>query len=90
MVSRTRAVVPNCPNWSVPAQPNYGNLSLSNLGCAVNANLAAMVANSEDLVRGQDGGLTDSYTATRAVDSYRKSTPTGGQALSSANSKGNK
>ena len=90
VVSRTRATVPNCPNWSVPAQPNYGNLSMSNLGCAVNANLAAMVANSEDLVRGQEGGLADSYTATRAVDSYRKSTPTGGQTLSSANSKGNK
>ena len=25
IVSRTRASVPGCPNWSLPAQPNYNN-----------------------------------------------------------------
>ena len=55
VVSRTRATVPNCPNWSVPSQPNYNNRSMSNFGCAVNSNLAAMVANPEDLVHGDFG-----------------------------------
>jgi pilus assembly protein CpaD len=78
VVSRTRASVPGCPNWSVPSQPNLENASMSNLGCAVNANLAVMVANPEDLIHGQEGsGVGDTQTATKAVQSYRKATPTG-------------
>jgi pilus assembly protein CpaD len=50
VVSRTRASVPGCPNWSDPAQPNYQNRMMSNFGCGVNSNLAAMVANPTDLV----------------------------------------
>lgn len=78
VVSRTRASVPNCPNWSEPASPNYNNHSMSNLGCGVNSNLAAMVANPEDLVHGREGsGLGDTRTATKAVESYRSMKPTG-------------
>ena len=78
VVSRTRASVPNCPNWSEPAQPNYNNHSMSNFGCAVNANMAAMIANPEDLVHGREGsGLSDALTSTKAVDSYRAQKPTG-------------
>ena len=82
VVSRTRATVPNCPNWSVPAQPNPNNRTMSNFGCAVNSNLAAMVANPEDLVHGREGsGLGDAATASRAIQVYRKAEPTGSKGL---------
>lgn len=88
VVSRTRASVPNCPNWSEASQPNPANNSMSNFGCAVNANLAAMVANPEDLVHGREGsGLGDAETATKAVESYRKAAPTGTQGLKDINTK---
>lgn len=90
IVNRTRASVPNCPNWSRPSEQTLDNVQMSGLGCSVNSNLAAMVANSEDLVHGQEGGLTDNYTSSRAIDNYRKGTPAGGQSLSSMTSKGDK
>jgi len=91
VVSRTRASVPNCPNWSVPSQPNLENASMSNFGCSVNANLAAMVANPEDLVHGREGtGLGDARTATKAVESYRNATPTGTKGLQELNTKKDK
>ena len=47
-------------------------------GCAVNGNLAAMIANPEDLVHGREGsGLSDALTLTKAVESYRSMKPTG-------------
>lgn len=78
VVSRARASVPNCPDWSEKSQPNFANRSLSNFGCGVNGNLAAMVANPQDLIHGQDdSGVGDTRTATKAVESYRKAVPTG-------------
>lgn len=82
VVSRSRASVPNCPNWREPSQPNWGNHSMTNLGCGVNSNLAAMVANPEDLVHGREGsGVADANTAAKAVGTYRSATPTGTQGL---------
>ena len=37
VVSRTRASVPNCPNWRDQSRPNWGNHTMSNYGCGVNA-----------------------------------------------------
>jgi pilus assembly protein CpaD len=88
VVSRTRAEVPNCPNWSRPAQPNYHNRSMSNFGCAVNSNLAAMVANPEDLFHGQEvGATTDTITATKAVELYRSTAPSGSKGLQDVSTK---
>jgi pilus assembly protein CpaD len=82
VVSRTRASVPGCPNWSEASAPNYNNRMISNFGCAVNANLAAMVANPQDLVYGRDSsGVVDPTTATRAIDLYRTAPPTGKSGL---------
>ncbi|HEU5285352.1 MAG TPA: CpaD family pilus assembly protein, partial [Sphingomicrobium sp.] len=82
IVSRNRASVPYCPNWSVPAQPNHQNRTMSNFGCAVNSNLAAMVANPEDLVHGREGtGVGDSLTSSKAIGAYRKAEPTGSKGL---------
>lgn len=77
VVSRTRASVPGCPNWSEPSNPNYNNKLMSNYGCAVNANLAAMVANPADLVSGRESVAVDPATGTRAIQSYRAQRPTG-------------
>jgi pilus assembly protein CpaD len=72
IVSRTRATVPNCPNWSLPAQPNYNNRTMSNFGCGVNSNLAAMVANPEDLLHGREGSAAyDAATGAKAIRMYR-------------------
>ena len=72
IVSRTRAFVPNCPNWSVPSQPNPQNRMHSNYGCAVNTNIAAMVANPQDLVHGREGpAAIDAATGAKAITMYR-------------------
>jgi len=88
VVSRTKASVPNCPNWSVPSQPNLENATMSNFGCAVNGNLAAMIANPEDLVHGREGnGLSDATTASRAIGLYRTTPPTGTKGLQDISTK---
>lgn len=73
VVRRASASVPGCPDWSDKQETTgMGNTS-RNYGCAVNGNLAAMVANPEDLVRGQVGS-SDLRTATsdRAIKTYRE------------------
>lgn len=72
VVSRTEARVPNCPNWSRPSAPNFQNLTASNFGCGVNSNLAAMVADPNDLVHGRAAGAaSDGSTAAKAIRMYR-------------------
>ena len=89
IVSRTTASVPGCPNWDRASQPNYANRSMPSFGCAVNGNMAAMVADPQDLVWGREsGGVVDSVTATRAIQSYRKAAPTGEKGLIDVNTKG--
>lgn len=90
VVARTRATVPGCPNWSRAPQPNFGHQTSPNYGCAVNGNLAAMVANPQDLVFGREGsGVGDNRTLVKALESYRKAVPTGQQGLKDINTKGN-
>ena len=89
VVARRRATVPGCPNWSQISQPDWDNKMTSNYGCAVNANLAAMVANPADLIHGREGsGVNDPLTGAKAVNLYRSLTPTGGGNLQAVNSKG--
>jgi pilus assembly protein CpaD len=89
VVTRTTASVPGCPNWSKASTPNFDDASMSNFGCGVNSNLAAMVANPQDLVSGREGsGVGDTVTASKAVDQYRKAVPTGQQGLKDISTKG--
>ena len=91
VVSRTRASVPNCPNWSDKSQPNFANHSMSNFGCGVNANLAAMIADPNDLVWGREGsGIGNADTASRAIRTYRNAKPTGEGGLIDISTKGSK
>jgi pilus assembly protein CpaD len=90
VVSRTVASVPNCPNWEGRSAPNYNNKSMPGFGCAVNGNLAAMVANPEDLFHGREGStIIDTATASKAVDTYRSAKPTGAGGLQDISTKGN-
>lgn len=72
VVSRRRAEVPGCPNWSRPAAPDFGNRSMSNYGCAVNSNFAMQVANPQDLLYGREGSAAvDASTGAKAILMYR-------------------
>lgn len=76
VVSRSTASVPGCPNWSNRFEADLqGGLS-SEYGCAINGNLAAMVADPEDLVRGrQTHSILRGATASRAVKALTGSNP---------------
>ncbi|WP_010164619.1 CpaD family pilus assembly lipoprotein [Sphingomonas sp. PAMC 26617] len=79
VISRMTATVPGCPDFSRVRSPEFESNTSSNQGCAINSNIAAMVASPADLVRGQTGhAITDQATAGRAIDLYRKAAPTGG------------
>jgi pilus assembly protein CpaD len=87
VVSRSVASVPGCPDWSDKSETNLTNGTHSNFGCAINANLAAMVADPEHLIHGaSDGGTTPTLTATKAIESYRKAPPTGEGGLTKVSS----
>ena len=91
VVSRRRAEVPNCPNWSRPSAPDFANRSMSNFGCSVNSNIAMQVANPEDLLHGQNGGaVADAITGAKAVQFYRSAPPTGTKGLQDISTKGSK
>ncbi len=78
VVTRSRATVPGCPDWEGRAAYNYNNGTNDGFGCAVNGNLAAMVADPEHLIHGASGtGETVIMTSNKAIDSYRKQAPTG-------------
>jgi pilus assembly protein CpaD len=78
VVRRATASVPGCPDWSDKPETDQQMGASTNFGCGLNGNLAAMIANPEDLVRGQS---TDSdlrtATSNRAISTYREKVPTG-------------
>lgn len=83
VVSRSTATVPGCPDWSTTSDANPANATSSNYGCATNANMAAMIADPEHLLKGATGqGVTTVMSSTKAIDSYRETPPTGEQGLS--------
>ena len=89
VVSRMRAAVPRCPDWSRDSTNEFESNTSSNYGCAVNRNLAAMVANPADLVRGAPGTeTTDAAVSYKAIDTYRKKAPTGASGLAAASTGG--
>jgi pilus assembly protein CpaD len=89
VVARRRATVPGCPNWRQASQPDWNNKSMPSFGCGVNSNLAAMVADPEDLLHGREGASgTDARTATRAVEMYRTKPLSGAGELKDVSPKG--
>ena len=73
IVTRSVASVPGCPDWSDTSDANFANATSRNYGCATNSNVAAMIANPEDLVRGQESKGSPVITSSnRAIDAYRE------------------
>ncbi len=86
VITRSTASVPNCPNWDRKSDSNYANATAPGYGCATNGNLAAMVANPEDLIAGQAAtGETVVMSSNKAIETYRKKAPTGEGELKAAN-----
>lgn len=91
IVSRSEARVPGCPNWEDSREIGERISTASNYGCAVNSNIAQMVADPNDLVLGQTGsGSGNAATASKAIRFHRDSAPTGTQGLKSSVTKGGK
>ena len=81
VAARSTASVPGCPEWSDPGIDSPVRTG-TNYGCAMNSNLAAMIANPDDLIRGREGsGHGTAIIAGRAARVYRENRPTGQQPL---------
>jgi pilus assembly protein CpaD len=88
VVTRARASVPGCPDWSARNDFNPNNATTSNYGCAVNSNLAVMVADPEHLLKGAEGrGDTVVMSNSKAISAYREQKPTGSGAVKSVSTK---
>jgi len=89
VITRATASVPGCPEWSAKSDMNYKNATSPNFGCAVNSNIAAMVADPQDLLEGKKGsGETVIATSNKAISTYREMEPTGKGGLMDANAGG--
>jgi pilus assembly protein CpaD len=90
VITRSSAHVPGCPDWSAKSDMNFNNATSPGYGCSVNGNMAAMVANPEDLISGQKGtGETVVMTSSKAISSYREQAPTGEAGVSQTGTGGN-
>lgn len=74
VVTRSKASVPSCPDWRTTSDSNFNTSNHSNYGCSINSNLAAMVADPEDLVRGRKNGALDNNSGKAAINAYRAKT----------------
>lgn len=75
VVTNDLAYVPGCPDWKNTLEGEHESQS-SNYGCATNGNLAAMIADPADLMRGRVDGGGDAELAYRAIKAWREVAPT--------------
>ncbi|VAW00369.1 Flp pilus assembly protein CpaD [hydrothermal vent metagenome] len=71
VVSRSTAEVPGCPDWSNRSHTDFQGRTSANYGCGINSTMAAMIADPEDLVRGQHADGEDQRQASKAIRAYR-------------------
>jgi pilus assembly protein CpaD len=91
VISRSRAYVPGCPDWSDKYSETLNNGTSPGFGCATNGNLAAMIADPQHLLHGAAGtGDTVIMSSTKAIETYRKQEPTGAGGLPKVSSEGGK
>ena len=82
VITRSSASVPGCPDWSDKLADYGTNTTSSGYGCAVNGNIAAMIADPEQLLHGATGnGETVVMSSTKAIETYREKKPTGADGL---------
>jgi pilus assembly protein CpaD len=79
-LERSTIVLPHCPNWPQLVGNDSLNEPSGNFGCATANDLAVLVADPNDLVRGHEPGPAPGEPVTRAVEVYRS----GGSAPGSA------
>lgn len=65
VITRSKASVPDCPKQTKETESNFNSALHPNYGCAINSNLAAMVADPEDLVRGRESTPENSRGGSR-------------------------
>jgi pilus assembly protein CpaD len=81
IVVRSTASVPGCPDWRDNSDTNFANATSHGYGCAVNGNLAAMIADPQHLIKGATGsGQTVVMTSDKAIDAYRENAAKAGVA----------
>jgi len=71
LVGRFEVRVAGCPDWRKPVLDEFSNSKSSNFGCASANNLALMIADPEDLVRGREGGPSDGVRAAQTIRDYK-------------------
>jgi pilus assembly protein CpaD len=71
-----RAVIPNCAAERRDMGPRYSNESSLGLGCAINTNIAAQIADPRDIIGARAMTPADSGRAAVVFDNYRKGQPT--------------
>jgi pilus assembly protein CpaD len=74
---RHYASVSGCGDWSRNLATTYDNKNYINFGCAQSHNLAAMIANPDDLVRPRAMDPSDASRRDIIIGKYRKGEPTG-------------
>jgi pilus assembly protein CpaD len=90
VVTRSRAHVPGCPDWSDQLATNLENATADGFGCSINGNMAAMIADPQHLLHGVEGtGETVVASSTKAIESYREAAPTGKAGLPAISTGGN-
>lgn len=73
---RASAHVPHCPDWSGNSASNPRSATSTNFGCAINSNLAAMIANPDQLLKGATtSGDTAAMSAAKAIVTWRNDAP---------------
>lgn len=83
IVARTTASVPGCPIWD-DEMVGAPERTSTNYGCATQSNLAAMIADPNDLVLGQTpNDVVDAAEMSKSVNVFRSRPPTGAGALKS-------
>jgi len=81
VVTRTKITLPDCPDWRRKSNPEPNVSTMSNFGCASVSNLAAMVADPNDLLEGQVYAGADGHTTSKAINVFRERRPTGADKL---------
>ena len=77
-LSRSSASVTGCPDWSGQSLINISNATSPNYGCATNSNLAAMIADPNDLIRGVDEIGNDPGSTSKSISAFRERELSGG------------
>ena len=89
IISRMKATVSGCPDWSRDESHEFNSNTSSNYGCASNATLAAMIARPEDLIHGRSADTTtDAAVSGKAIATFRKAATTGVGGLKSESTGG--